>query len=101
MKLYDLKSTQKYPFTFFLICSTLNPHKGWWGEWSDYKHTSCNGDFMNGVAFRAEGSRTDDRAATNLRMHCAGGKWVAGANTDKERLLMSYKITLIYNNLSV
>ena len=67
------------------IFSTLIPHQGYWGEWSEY--SKCDHSLANGVEieiFEHVGGHKDDRGATNFALICCGETRIEGKNTDYE-----------------
>ena len=69
----------------------LRPHNGFGGTWSDYFNSTCNGNFLNGVAIQILDKYkvscplcSDSRGATNLRMMCSDGNQFEGY-TDIDR----------------
>ena len=71
-------------FDFFSI---LKPHDGHAGGWTQFSETTCKNNFIYGVAieiYPKDGTFTDSRGATNLRMVCADEKVMEVSNNDKK-----------------
>ena len=70
----------------YYISSILKPHNGHSGDWTQFSMTSCQNDFINGVAieiYPKGGTFSDARGATNLKMTCTNGKKMEIYNDDK------------------
>ena len=53
----------------------INPHKGYWGEWTQYQKCS-QGTYITGAMLKSEpgqGWWGDDSAANNLKIKCSDG----------------------------
>lgn len=65
--------------------STLKPHDGFTGDWSQLSGTTCKKGFINGVAIEIYGTDGwDARGATNLKMRCNDGSILERSNDDKK-----------------
>ena len=84
-----------FTFPFLSICqrnylwffSILKPHDGHAGGWTQFSETTCKNNFIYGVAieiYPKDGTFTDSRGATNLRMVCADENVMEVSNNDKK-----------------
>ena len=85
----DAQKIIALPFkkSFLIFISILKPHDGHTGGWTQFSETTCENDFINGVAIEIypnEGTFTDARGATNLKMVCGNGKVMEVSNNDKK-----------------
>ena len=70
-----------------IFFSILKPHDGHAGGWTQFSETTCKNNFIDGVAIEIypnDGTFTDSRGATNLRMVCADEKVMEVSNNDKK-----------------